>query len=159
MTKTVGVDSSTAKTGMSLFVDGVYREHCLIDKSKIHDVEERIDEMGKSIIKQLDVWKPDLLFIESPRGHGNNLGLVEKLATVIGIVRGWCLQNNVYIRTVLPSVWRKHIGIQQGKKRRDELKAESVSYVKRTYNIDCTDDEADAICIGGAIIKRDGELS
>lgn len=148
------IDSSTNLTAIALFIDGIYNRHILINKKHIKNVEERIDAMGSAIMNVLDEMNPDIVYIESPRGHGSSQGLVEKLATIIGIVRGWCISHDVYVQTVLPSVWRKYAGINQGKKKRAELKAESIAYVKTRYNIDVTDDEADAIALGDAMVNR-----
>lgn len=153
-TKAVGIDSSTKHTAISVFIDGKYDSHYLLSHDGISDVEERIDSMGKDIIKHLDDIKPNMIFIERPQGHGRNVDMVFKLSTILGIVRGWCLVNDAYYETVMPSTWRKYIGIQQGKKKRAELKAESIKYVKETYDIDVTDDEADSICLCGAMVNR-----
>jgi len=41
-------------------------------------------------------------------------------------------------------------GMDQGKKKREELKQMSIDYVKNHFNVDVNDDVADAICIGVA---------
>lgn len=153
-TRTLGIDSSTNKTGICLFIDGEYSAHYLLDHSNIKDVEERIDAMGLDILRHLNKIKPEMVYIERPQGHGKNLDMVFKLVTILGIVRGWCIANGAYYEAVQPSVWRKYIGIQQGRKKRAELKAESIAYVRTTYGIDVTDDEADSICLAGAMVNK-----
>lgn len=152
--RSVGIDSSTKRTGISLFINGKYKWHKLVDKSHISDIDFRINEMGKEIINTLQQIKPTMVFIERPQGYGKNVDLVRKLAEVMGFVRIWCIMSGVYYEECNPSVWRKYIGIQQGKKKRAELKAESIAYVKKVYGIDCTDDEADSICLCGAMINK-----
>jgi hypothetical protein len=44
--------------------------------------------------------------------------------------------------------WRAYCGVSGGDNHRDAQKAAAKAKVKIWYNIDCTDDEADAICIG-----------
>lgn len=150
----VGIDSSTKHTAISVFVNGEYSCHYLLSHDHITDVEERINSMGRDILEHLNEIKPNMVFIERPQGHGRNVDMVFKLSTILGIVRGWCIVNGSYYETVMPSTWRKHIGIQQGKKKRAELKAESIKYVKETYGIDATDDEADSICLCGAMVNK-----
>lgn len=153
----VSIDSSTNKTGAALYVGGKLKEYDLIDLSKSGlTIDPRIDEMGKRIMKLLSYWQPTMVYIEEPKGH-NNVELVRKLSTILGIVRGWCIQNGVYFEEIKPTVWRKYIGFDQGGKKRDELKAASIDYVRKTFGIEVNDDTADAICIGGAIINMYGE--
>lgn len=156
--KFCSIDSSTKKTGMSLFKNGELMESKQVDlaDSKLL-VEERINAMGKSMWQVLDEWKPELIYIEEPKGEGRNVELVHKLSEVIGIVRAWAIVNDAPIEEVKPSVWRKHVGITQGRKKREELKADSIALVKEVYDIEVNDDVADSICIGIAMLRRYGE--
>lgn len=153
----VSIDSSTRRTGISLFVDGNLNDFCLIDLSKnSDDTDGRINLMGKEIMGHLDKWRPGAVYIEEPKGHGN-VELVHKLVELLGVTRGWCILNGVYYEEVKPSVWRKYCGLEQGNKKRAELKAASVEYVKEKYNVEVNDDVADSICIGDAMLYRYGE--
>lgn len=153
--KTCSIDSSTKKTGMALFVDGKLNTYQLIDISTSKDsVDERINVMGKNILLLLSHWQPEIVYIEEPQGHGKNVKLVNMLCQIIGIVRCWCITHSAYFEIVSPGVWRKYLGMEQGGKKRDELKAESIRIVKEEYGIDVNDDTADAINIGNAMINR-----
>ena len=153
--KTVSIDSSSRKTGMALFVDGNLEEYQLIDLSTSKEsTDVRINVMGKNILLLLSRWQPEIIYIEEPQGHGCNLKLVNILCQIIGIVRGWCIQHNAFFEIVSPSVWRKYLGMSQGGKKREELKAESIRIVEEKYGIEVNDDTADAINIGNAMINR-----
>ena len=52
-----------------------------------------------------------------------------------------------------PTQWRKLVGIDQSKKKREILKQEAISLVKELYQLESNDDEAEAILIGLAAIK------
>lgn len=52
-----------------------------------------------------------------------------------------------------PTQWRKLVGINQSKKKREILKQEAISLVKELYQVESNDDEAEAILIGLAAIK------
>ena len=52
-----------------------------------------------------------------------------------------------------PTQWRKLVGINQSKKKREILKQEAISLVKELYQVESNDDEAEAILIGLAEIK------
>ena len=149
------IDSSTRKTGMALFLDGKLDSYQLIDLSTNNEtLDERINVMGRNMLLLLSRWKPEIVYIEEPQGHGQNVKLVNMLCQIVGIVRGWCIDNKTYFEVVSPSVWRKYLGMVQGGKKRAELKAESIRIVKETYDIDVNDDTADAINIGNAMINR-----
>lgn len=153
MERVIGIDSSTRRTGMALFVDGQYSRHTLIDLSKSNeDTDARMNIMGRNILLVLNEWKPDTVFIEEPNGSGGNIDNFRKLSEIIGIVRGWCIENRVAYHECKPSVWRKNVGIEQGKKKRPELKDESIKFVFEKYGIEVGDDEADSICIAAGMI-------
>lgn len=154
MKKCVSIDSSTNKTGMSLFVDGNLDYFGLIDLSNEKlDANEKINEMGHRIMHVLDIWKPDMVFVESTY-FVSNADVVRKLAEVLGIIRGWTICNGAIYEEVKATAWRKLIGMSQGKKKRSELKQMSMDFVKETYGIDVNDDVADSICIGAAMTKK-----
>ena len=151
----VSIDSSTRKTGMALYVNGVLKDYGLIDLSKSKEATDvRIGDMGGKILTSLNIWKPDMVYIETPRGDGRNVELVRKLSEILGIVRGWTIEHGKYYEEIMPSVWRKYCGLEQGKKKRAELKQMSMDYVKATYRADVNDDVADAICLGSAMVNR-----
>ena len=157
MARMVGIDSSTKKTGLSLFVDGELKDYCLVDYSKVKDINDRINQMGLGVLSVLGDWLPDMIYIEEPKGEGRNVELVHKLSEILGIVRCWAITHGCYYEEVKPSVWRHDLGIEQGKKKREELKAASISYVKDKYGIiPETDDVADSICVGAAMVEKYG---
>lgn len=158
--KLCGIDSSTSATGVSFFIDGKYSDHVLFDHHKNRDVDERIDNMIHDIIKQLQRWDPDIVWIEQPKGAGSNVEMVRKLSEILGAVRCWCVLKQREYHEIMPSQWRKWLpGYEQGKKNRAELKAESIRYVQERLLFDCTDDEADSICIGIAVVNYCNEHS
>ena len=154
MIRTVSVDSSTKLSGLCLFVNGKYKEHILIDHHTIKDTDERINEMIKDIVKQLQSWNPDIVWIEHPQGHGRNVSMVGKLSEILGAVRCWCVCKKREYHEINPSEWRKWLpDYSQGGKARAELKKDSIAYVKEHLGLDCSDDEADSICVGLAVME------
>lgn len=158
--KLCGIDSSTSATGVSFFIDGEYFDHVLFDHHKNKNVDERIDSMIRDITKQLQKWSPDIVWIEQPKGSGRNVEMIRKLAEILGAVRCWCVVKQREYHEIMPSQWRKWLpGYEQGKKERSELKNESIKYVKEHLNIEATDDEADSICIGIAVVNYCNKIS
>ena len=156
--KTVAIDSATRKTGMALFKDGELVDHLLIDLSKFKGyADERMIEMARQITSQIGWWYDvSLIYMEEPDGQSSNVNVYRMLSEIIGMVKFWADQWHIPVEEVKPAVWRKHCGIKQGGKKRDELKAESVAFVKQTFGIDVGDDEADAICLGIAMMNCGG---
>ena len=152
--KLCSIDSSTNATGMCLAIDGSYFSHIFIDHHVIKDVDERMNIMIYDIISQLQKWKPDIVWIEQPQGHGRNVAMVRKLAEILGAVRCWCVAKNKEYYEIMPSEWRKYLpDYSQGGKSRNELKTDAINYVKNKLNIECSSDEADAICICIAVME------
>jgi len=152
MTKFVSCDTSTNNSALTLFVNGKYKKHKLISKSNIKDTFQRMNEMIKEIFELLNEWKPNILWIEHPQGHGSNVDMVGKLCEILGSVRTWCLIHDCEYNEISPSQWRKYAGIQQGKKKRAELKQASIDYIKDKLGIDEGDDVADSIALGYAVL-------
>lgn len=156
--KFCSIDSSTKKTGLSLFKDGELFECKQIDLSDSKSTTDvRMNLMGGNILRVLNEWMPELIYIEEPKGEGRNVELVHKLSEIIGIVRAWAIINGAPFEEVKPSVWRKYVGISQGRKKREELKRDSINLVKDVYDIDVNDDVADSVCIGIAMLRRYSE--
>lgn len=152
MTKFVSCDTSTNNSALTLFTNGKYKKHKLINKANIKDSFQRINEMLTEIYDLLNEWKPDILWIEHPQGHGSNVDMVGKLCEILGAVRMWCLIHDCEYNEITPSQWRKYAGIQQGKKKRAELKQASIDYIKDKLGIDEGDDVADSIALGYAVL-------
>lgn len=156
----VSLDTSTQKSGCALFVDGELSDHCLIDMHKEKDSEERMNRMCVALVKKLNVWKPDTIWIEAPEGTGGNIKTYNMLSEIIGAVRLYAAVRGCEFNEIKPPQWRKWLGFDQAKKRRADLKQMSMDYVLDNYGIDCNSDEADSICIGLGVIaefdKREG---
>ncbi len=155
MIRMVSIDSSTRCTGMAYFQDGVLKIHDVINLSDEKDIEKRSDLMGLKIMQNLFALSPSIVYVERPRGR-NNPETLRKLTTIVGMIRGYCVYNNIYFEEIAPTEWRKILGFKQGKGiKREEEKVQSMEYVEAKYHITVkTDDESDAICIGDAMCER-----
>lgn len=141
-----GLDISTKKTGMCQLTNGELTDYALLDCSDINDAEERIGVMGHLIIESLNNYSPTILCVEDT-WNKQNVKTTKMLSELIGVARGWAIDNDCDWNKLLPSEWRRLCGIEQGKKKREELKQESIDYVKRNFNIDVGDDVADSIAM------------
>lgn len=152
-TRLVSVDGSTQKTALTLFVDGGYKKHALLDFSKDKNIVSRFESMSKGIWNILNEFKPNIIYIEETYS-AKNAQTTKILTRLQGVVYAWCLNNNCDFNTITPASWRKQLLFKQGKSvKREQLKQQSIDYILKKFNLDVTDDEADSICIGDAVIK------
>ena len=151
----VGIDASTNKTGVSLFVNEEYKEHVLIDLHYIKNSKVRLPKMMQEIKNTLDEYEPDLIVMEESLMK-NNIAAVKLLSYLAGAIISWSEDHNVEFMFQLPTEWRKKIGFAQGKKRtRDELKKDAIDMVKKTFGLAVTDDEAEAILLGYSVFYKE----
>ena len=148
----LALDTSTKHTGYAYFVDGKLKRSGVID-SDIQDSKQRLNYMILMIYKLLDYVKADMIVFEDVKIINNQHTLV-MLQEILGAVIGYCNAHLTQYKYYAPSEWRGRNGIQAYHAKRDELKRLSVEQVKEKYNLDATDDEADAILIGTAYLKE-----
>ena len=148
--KLLAWDQSSKKSGFCLIEDGKYVKSGIIDKSNIADIDTRISEMGIAICQQIKEFNPDIVVIEDIQNQ-SSISTVVSLARLQGFILGWCYVKHIKTEIVRPSEWRKVLKFKQGAGvKRQELKAQSMNYVKSKYNMEPSEDEAEAICIGDA---------
>ena len=125
---------------------------------KRQDMERRVLFMLRNIVPFLDKWKPSVVMIEDTYGQ-NDMMTYKMLCRIQGAVLDWARRNNAEIRFISPASWRKKVGIPQtdaNKQRikRNKLKELAKIVVHNFFEIDVTDDEADAICIGLSLFMK-----
>lgn len=147
------LDVSTNKTGFAVFQNGKYITSVLLDHSQNKDIESRSVEMAQDIIKHLEKYAPTIVSIEDTY-CGGNAASMKKLTRLQGVVLGWCLCNKTDFNLYLPSSWRKEFGNLFKGRKRNECKTIAIKYVKDNLGIEVNDDEAEAILIGVATVKK-----
>ena len=157
-TKLVTIDSSSNKSGVAWFVNGIYKEHCLLNCSRYKNMDERFEYMSKEIWMALNEYKPDIVYIEETVVL-RNAQTQRFLTRLQGVVYAWCMNHNCEFNTIRPTSWRSAIGMKQGRNiKRDQLKEQAVKYVLEKYGLSVGDDEAESICIGDAVLKMFGDV-
>ena len=159
MIRLAALDTSTQKSGCALFEDGKLIDHVLIDLHKMTDSEARISKMCGALARQLNSWKPDIIWIEYPEGQGGNIKTFNMLCEILGAVRLYAELKGCDFNEVRPPQWRKWLGWTQGGKKRAELKQMSMDYVFNKYGLELNNDECDSIALGDAVITHMDEIS
>lgn len=147
--KVLSFDQSTRVSGWAYFESGQYVTSGVVDMSKSKlETDKRSFEMAKEIWKIIKRYKPQEVIIENTQQQSNPSTIII-LARLAGMIIGYAEAHNVNVRILSPSQWRKALGYSQGAKvKRQELKQQSIDYVKNTYGLDLSEDECEAICEG-----------
>ena len=152
--RVLSMDQSTRASGYSLFENGEYVCSGMIDMSKSQlNTHERSFEMAKSLWKIIKKYSPEYLIIEDTQQQ-NNVRTVITLARLQGMIIGYAEAHGVKVHILLPSQWRAAMNYSQGPKvKRQELKQQSLDYVKNIHGLVVPEDEAESICINHAAHK------
>ena len=153
MSKWLGFDQSSNHTGYALFNGKDLIKHGLIDKSKNKDVPNRIKEMFLSIIKIIDDEKPDFVVFEGVQRQANEKTML-MLSQLGGMCIGYAYVQNIDVSCPLPVEWRAKLGFHQGAHvKREELKQQATDFIKRTFGIEASEDECEAIALTYAMLQ------
>lgn len=146
----IGIDASTNKTGIAVLDDGKYVTSALIDLHKMTDAKARIPKMMMEICAYLDEHKADKIVMEES-WYVSNISTVKMLAELAGAVRYYAASHGIEIEFMLPTAWRRRVGlVQSAKVKREKLKEEALEAVKYEFGLDIPEDEAEATLIAKA---------
>ena len=153
MAKILAFDQSTKVSAYSIFIDGNYVEHGLIDLHKMTDTSERVRAMGVELCKVIEKYNPTTVVMEEVAQQSNPLTL-KLLARIQGVIIGFCAAHNIDTYIIEPSKWRSILKFKIGSGvKRAELKAQAIKYVKDVYDLNLSEDECEALCINEASHK------
>lgn len=150
----MGIDSSTKASGISVYTNGALTDMKLI-RANESDSEARMKNMIEQIYGAIRYYKPDIIVIETPTVTRNAKGARE-LTTVFGAIYGFAVDNNIFFMHYRPSEWRSKVrnAEESVPRKRAEQKQWAIDKVKNEYDVDVSDDVAEAILIGEAYIKE-----
>lgn len=153
--KIVSMDQSTRCSGYAVFENNRYIESGVIDmnKSKL-ETDKRSFEMAKELWKIIRKYKPEVLFLEDVQQQSSAKTMIV-LARLAGMILGYAEAHDVEVHVIPSSQWRSMLGFKLGAGvKRQELKQQSIDYVKETYGIEVPEDEAEAIALGAGAYKK-----
>lgn len=149
--RVLALDAATNITGYSIFDNRDLISYGTF-KTKGDNAEVRIHEVKEWLRAAITEWEPDFVGIENIQlqSFGNNQYQVETyriLANLQGVLIDTLLEASVDHDLVSVNTWRNYCNVGQGTGRENKKK-QAQEKVKLWYNQNCTQDEADAICIG-----------
>lgn len=150
MANLLALDQSSRTTGYTVLKDGkiviVNHFECIGD-----DLGDRLVQLRNHVDKLIKNYDIDEVVFEDIQLQDVN-GSKEKgvttfkiLAEAFGVVHEYLTENKIKYDVAQPIKWKAHFKIA-GKGRPQEKKL-AQAYVKKTYGITCTEDEADSLCI------------
>lgn len=154
----LALDDATEKTGWSIFDNNRLISSGVIEFNQ-NDTIERISKMRKWLSDMIDIWRPDKVAIEDIQlqKFDANIGVdvFKTLARLQGALLVTCFEKNIEYIIVHVATWRKYCDIK-AKTRVDQKRAAQL-YVKNNFDVNATQDEADAICIGTYCANKCGK--
>ena len=154
----LALDAATVITGFS-----VYDNHQLISYGtyKIDSTlptTERINMIKKWLLNYILTVQPDFVGIEDIQLQTFSQGkyqvaMYKTLAQLQGVLLDTLFEHNIPCELVTVSAWRKVCNIH-AEKGRENKKQATQEKIKEWYNVDCSQDEADAICIGRYFVNH-----
>lgn len=150
--RVIGLDAATGITGYSIYDDGDLVSYGVYRVDKSLSPEERINAVKKWLVAAIQEWEPNFVGLENIQlqQYGNNQYQVETyriLANLQGVLIDTLFEQCIDHDLVSVNTWRNYCNVGEGKGR-EYKKRQAQEKVKLWYNQDCTQDEADAICIG-----------
>ena len=151
--KLIAFDQSTTATGwcvMEMKTARIIESGVVIPKKN----DETIDRITYTIKRCLNLVRTNevaFVFIEGVQNQ-RNPKVFEVLAKLAGALEVMLHESGYLVNVVKASEWRKRVGIK-GRKRAD-VKKEAIDMVKELYDLDVSEDEAEAILFARAFAKE-----
>jgi Holliday junction resolvasome RuvABC endonuclease subunit len=150
----ISFDQASIIAGWSLFDENGYIDSGVITKNKNIPINQRVPQMAEAICAKIKEFKADVVCIEGIQTQSNQRTVID-LARLQGGIMMYCEVKHIPIHILAPSEWRKVLDFQQGTKvKREQLKEQSINYVREHLGFDdFSEDRCEACCIGIAANK------
>ena len=148
----LALDQATQCSGFSVWTDGALHTYGKREYD-FEDIHKRIHYICLWVEGLIDHYAPDKLVIENIQ-YQNNIATFQKLAQLQGALIEIAWQHNLPCEILAPTEWRAVCNFLKGnEKNRQAQKKIAQQWVYQQFGKKCTQDEADAICIGYAADK------
>lgn len=146
----LGLDQSLNTTGYSIFDNEKLIKYGSFTIPANKPIEQRLNLFTKELMKLEEEYNFQDIFFEDIQ-YQNNAETHKKLAFVQATIIIWCYSTEHKFTILAPSHWRSILkskyNISFGRSRKEQ-KQKARELVKQIYNLEVTEDEADAICLG-----------
>lgn len=155
----LSLDQATHTTGWCIFDDKSVIKYGIVETSG--ELDNRINQLKIWLANMIEVWKPDKVILEDiqlqEKKQGRNwendtgdnvmnVSTFKTLAQLQGVLVDYLFEKKIRYQFIHTATWRENCQIS-GKYRADKKKSAQLK-VKEWFDIDVSNDIADAICIG-----------
>lgn len=154
--KFLALDQALGVSGWAIFDNKTLVAANTFTVSKTAPMERRLLEIYKNLTDLYHEYEFEKIYFEDIQLQAGNALTYKHLAYAQAAIILWCGHMNMDWSMSAPSHWRKVLGGGFGRKRAEQ-KRYAIQLVQNWYNIEVSNDIADAICIGRAAIKENKE--
>lgn len=115
-----------------------------------NSIEDRIEEVRKNVSFLLEQGI-DYVILEDIQLQ-RNVSTFKALAKLQGVLENMFIRKNIKYLLVHNASWRKEVGVKGRKSKEQKENAQNI--VREIFDIEVTEDEADAILIGLYLCKK-----
>lgn len=150
--KILAIDQSTKISGYSVWKNKKLIEYGFLETNKKEDNPiERMKQMYDEFLLLIDKIKPDFVVFEDTQFQ-NNYSTYKILSQLQGVLMAILFERGIGFQIIQPTAWKSATNVK-GRKR-IEQKSSAIQTVKSKYNLNVSEDEADAILIGTWAINK-----
>lgn len=149
----LALDAATNDTGYAIYDDEELVSYGVFKTDDL-PLENKINQVKKWLLAAIKEWEIDFVGIENiqlqsfgPNSSQMQVKTFQTLANLQGVLIDAIFESCIDHDLAYAVEWRKYCGVGEGTGRENKKK-QAQNKVKLWYNQDCTQDEADAICIG-----------
>ncbi len=149
----LALDAATKVTGYAIYDNDNLVFYGTFKVDETLETTERINIVKKWLEDVIKNYQPNFIGIENVQlqsfgGKGNfQVELYRVLANLQGVLVDTIFENKIDYALAYATEWRRYCGVGEGKGRENKKK-QAQEKVALWYNKNCTQDEADAICLG-----------
>lgn len=149
----LALDAATNTTGFAVYDNDKLVYYGTFTTQPALETDARINEVKHWLLNILNTWEIDFIGIENIQlqNYGGNgrfqVEMYRTLANLQGVLINIIFEAGIDYDLAYSTEWRKYCNISTDKGRENKKKA-AQEKVQLWYNIHCTQDEADAICLG-----------
>lgn len=146
--RVLALDDATGITGYAVYDGDALITYGKIKMDALNPIE-RIMNVRQWLLSMIQNWEPDIVAVEDiqlQQGKFENVKTFKVLAQLQGTLLVTILESGIESIVVPPATWRATCEITA--RNRSDQKRQAQQKVRDWYDIQATQDEADAICIG-----------
>lgn len=149
----LALDQSSNVSGWAIFEDGNLKKwgHFTTTATDIGGKLQQIRDFVIELINTYNIDEAVYEDIQLQNNVGNNVQTFKVLAEVYGVLTEVFERYQIPAKSYISTHWKSVLNIKG--RTRVEQKRNAQAYVLNTYGKKCTQDEADAICIGASVNK------